>query len=89
MRPLLLLLAFVATGALRAQAQRPLARIDSSAVLVGQQAHLWLSVTYRADKGGNIVWPSIADTLSSHIEVVRDSGVDTVMPDKNDPYLLK
>lgn len=89
MRPLTLLLTLLLCGALRAQDVKPLARIDTPAVLIGQQAHLWLSVTYRADKGGAITWPVIGDTLTSHVEVVRDSGVDTVMPDKNDPYLLK
>ncbi|MFT3885842.1 MAG: hypothetical protein QM724_10545 [Flavobacteriales bacterium] len=90
MRTLPLLTGLLLAAASFAQPARPLARIDSSAVLIGQQAHVWLSVTYRVDKGGgNIVWPSIPDTLTSHIEVVRDSGVDTVMPDKNDPYLLK
>ncbi len=75
-----------------AQDAKPEAKLDKDNILIGQQAHLDLSVTYRVDQGkqANIVWPAIADTLSGKIDVVHDSGVDTILPKKEaDPYLFK
>lgn len=76
---------------LHAQEVKPTMALDRDHLLIGQQAHIDLSVTYRADKGGvAIQWPNIADTLTAHLDVVHDSGVDTVLPDKaRDPYLFK
>lgn len=81
---------FVAVFA-AAQAVTPLAVLDTSAIMIGQQARLDLSVTYRVDRGSsvNIAWPSIADTLTERIDVVKDGGVDTVLVDPaNDPFLF-
>lgn len=92
MRTLLLTALLATTAALRAQDVRPIATLDSAGILIGQQAHVELSVTYRVDQGASpaIDWPSIADTLTGHIAVLHDSHVDTIAPDKQrDPYLLK
>lgn len=80
----------MAIGA-QAQAPTPVATLDSTTILIGQQAHLELSVTYRADNGSvDIQWPLITDTITGHVDVLHDSHVDTVLPDrKNDPFLLK
>ncbi len=80
----------VFTGA-TALAQVPQAVLDSNTILIGQQAHVELSVTYRVDAGPvNIVWPVVTDTISSKIPVLHDSHVDTILPDKkNDPFLFK
>ncbi len=70
----------------------PEAALDRDQFLIGQQAQLTLSVTYRVDQGSanTIGWPAIGDTLTAHVEVVKDSGVDTILPDKaGDPYLFK
>ncbi len=76
---------------LAAQEVAPQMRLDRDRILIGQQAHIDLSVTYRVDHGGDtILWPSIGDTLTGHLDVVHDSGIDTVLPDKqHDPYLFK
>ena len=75
---------------IRAQQPVPSATLDSSSIRIGEQVHLKYSIAYRMDEGGgNIQWPVIGDTLPQHIEVVHDSGVDTIMPDKqNDPYAV-
>ena len=52
------------------------ARLDSTRMLIGSQSNLELVVT--VPKGSMIHWPAFADTLSSHIEIVRKSGLDTV-----------
>ena len=82
------LLLFAGTGVL---AQTPKAVLDSATILIGQQAHVELSVTYRVDAGPvNIVWPVVTDTVTSKIPVLHDSHVDTILPDKkNDPFLFK
>lgn len=84
----LTLLVFTGTTAL---AQVPQAVLDSNTILIGQQTHVELSVTYRVDAGPvNIVWPVVTDTLTSKIPVLHDSHVDTILPDKkNDPFLFK
>lgn len=81
-------LPIVLLAAVPALAQLPVAQLDTASIRIGEQVQLRYTIAYRMDQGGgNIQWPTIADTLPQHIEVVHDSGVDTVMPDKqNDPY---
>ncbi len=87
MRKLLSLLLLLPLG-LSAQDLAPVAELDTQAIRIGEQTRLKLSVNYRVDKGEQvqIVWPVITgDTITSHIEVLEDSGVDTVV-NSNDPY---
>lgn len=76
---------------LSAQGPKPVAVLDSSSILIGQQAHINLSVTYRADQGPvTVQWPAITDSLAAHVAVVHDSHVDTILPDKQgDPFLFR
>lgn len=76
---------------LQAQDSKPVAVLDTSTILIGQQAHVQLSVTYRVDAGPvHITWPMVTDTITGKIPVLHDSHVDTVLPDKaNDPYLFR
>ena len=87
----LLFAALFFAPALRAQDIKPEASLDKDQILIGQQAHLTLSVAYRADQGKPTVigWPNVADTLTGKIDVVKDSGVDTIPSDPNDPLLRK
>ncbi|MEO7079954.1 MAG: hypothetical protein ABIY71_00455 [Flavobacteriales bacterium] len=84
------LLLFASPVAL-AQTILPKALLDSATILIGQQAHVELSVTYRVDGGPvSIVWPVVTDTITFKIPVLHDSHVDTILPDKkNDPFLFK
>ncbi len=79
------------TSAVMAQDVKPVAKLDTATILIGQQVRLELSVTYNVDKGAvNIVWPTITDTITSKLPILHDSHVDTILPDKqNDPYLFK
>ncbi len=74
-----------------AQEVKPHASLDTNQILIGQQAHVELTVTYRADKGSmNIQWPAIADTITAKVPILHDSHVDTILPDRaGDPYLLE
>lgn len=68
------------------------ARLDTSSILIGQQARLLITLDHRVDQvpGNSITWPAIADTLTAHVSVLHDSHVDTLIPDKAaDPYLLR
>ncbi len=66
------------------------AKLDSSEIRIGQQVQLNLSVQYRVDKGKQvkIVWPIFADTLRKEIEINSQSSIDTIIPDKKDPFLF-
>ena len=51
------------------------ARIDTNVIRIGEQVRLQLEVSHPA--AVSVIWPAIGDTLSAHLEVVRDTGVDT------------
>ena len=74
-----------------AQEVKPEAMLDKDRILIGQQAQLSLSVSYRTDQNlRSVGWPNVGDTLTGKIDVVKDSGVDTLQPDKqNDPLLRR
>jgi hypothetical protein len=75
----------------RAQDAHVDAKLDTAKILIGQQAHLELSVAYRVDKGAvHVQWPAITDTISGKVPILHDSHVDTILPDKqNDPYFFR
>ncbi len=75
-----------------AQQAVPSAELDRSEILIGEPVKVTLRIAYRVDQGSSTVigWPTIGDTLSSHVDVLSANAVDTVMPDKqNDPYLFE
>ncbi len=65
-----------------AQDITPEATLDKDRILIGQQTQLVLSVMYPAASGTVPVvgWPTVSDTLTGKIDVVRESGVDTLPP---------
>ncbi len=70
-----------------AQEIKATATLDSNTIKIGQQVKLKLSIQYKADNGKHIKiqWPDIADTLRKEVEVVGQSKLDTLIPDKNNP----
>lgn len=64
------------------------AELDTNSIIIGQQIKLKLSVDYRVDAGKRIQikWPQINDTIIKQIEVINQSKIDTLIPDKSDPY---
>jgi hypothetical protein len=64
------------------------AELDTSSILIGQQTKLTLSIQYKVNTNDRIriQWPEITDTLRKEIEVVSQTKIDTLIPDKNDPY---
>lgn len=77
----------VATSAL-AQEAVATAELDTSSISIGQQAKLLLKIAYRVDNGKQVQihWPAITDTLRKEVEVVTQSKIDTLIPDKNNPF---
>lgn len=71
-----------------AQDAKVTAKLDSSSILIGQQAKLTLSIQYKVNTNTRIKiqWPEIHDTIRKEIEVVNQTKIDTVIPDKNDPF---
>ncbi|HRH68935.1 MAG TPA: hypothetical protein PLB89_05460 [Flavobacteriales bacterium] len=55
--------------------------LDTTVIRIGEQVHMKMHVSYSPNSVKSIVWPTIADTLERHVEVVHDSGVDTVAGD--------
>ncbi|HEY0976530.1 MAG TPA: hypothetical protein VGE21_03585 [Flavobacteriales bacterium] len=87
-----LLLPLLLSLSLHAQDRIPTASLDRNTLLIGEQAEITLSVTYHVDKAPapQVIWPTFTDTLTGHVDILHDTGVDTVMPNKQgDPYLLE
>jgi hypothetical protein len=71
---------------LNAQQVQVSARIDSSSILIGNQAHIHLTAAYDVKNGvPKIQWPLIGDSLVSKVEVISKSKIDTVIVDKANP----
>ncbi len=67
------------------------ATLDSSSILIGQQTKLTLSIEYKVNTNDRIIiqWPEIKDTLRKEIDVVRQTKIDTIIPDKDDPFTFQ
>jgi len=87
---LLLLFGLGISFTLTAQDIKATAKFDNSSIKIGQQAKLQLSVQYKADNGKHIKiqWPEITDSIRKEVEVVGQSKIDTIIPDKNNPFQI-
>ncbi len=72
----------------KAQEIKASAKLDNNSIRIGEQVKLQLSIQYRVDAGKQmkIQWPEIADTIRKEVEVVGQSKIDTLIPDKNNPF---
>lgn len=75
-------------GGAFAQDIKATAELDTNSIRIGQQVKLNLSIQYRVDKGQQVkvYWPGINDTLIKQVEVVGQTKIDTIIPDKNNPF---
>ena len=80
-----LVLGIFTTSAQTPQASA-IARIDSTTLIIGDQARMELTVTVPA--GSRLDWPFFADTLVKNVEILRKSGLDTVASDR-EKYTLR
>lgn len=57
------------------------ATLDTNKILIGQQFHLDLKISFSAEK--KVQFPIVGDTLISQIEIVEKSAIDTVFDKDN------
>ena len=83
----IVLLAVVTYG----QQARPFAQLDTTKIRIGEHVTLDLSISYRVDEGeSKILFPSLKDTITGKVEVVKAGMVDTSLIDpENDPYAFR
>lgn len=53
---------------------------DTTVIKIGEQVQLLFTLEHGAN-AQSVQWPAVGDTLSAHIEVIKDSGPDTVPAD--------
>lgn len=88
---LLLLISLLLPFCCSSQEPRVQAVLDTAKLRIGEQAKIDLYFQYNANEGNlSVVWPEIGDTLSSKVEVISVSPIDTTIPDSKAPsYLLQ
>lgn len=70
-------------------AQKVSLRLHQDSIMLGAQGKLSIDVSYPLEAGRTQVqWPIISDTLAQGIEVVAQSKVDTLLKDKEEPYVF-
>lgn len=62
------------------------ANLEKNSIQIGDQVKLEIKVTVPA--GSRLQWPMLLDTLVQQVEIVRKSGIDTVVSDK-EKFTLK
>lgn len=77
----ILFLIFIFAGNVFSQNVIATAKLDSNKILVGDQVKLKVQVTYPTKTA--ITWPLLNDSLTSKIEIVEKSKIDTVSKDAN------
>ncbi|HEX7412100.1 MAG TPA: hypothetical protein VF298_08180 [Bacteroidales bacterium] len=70
---ILIMLSF--TKPVISQTVQATAKIDTAAISIGQQ--VWLHLNLTVPKKTKVIWPILQDSLTSHVEIVRKSAIDT------------
>ena len=90
MRVLASIAVLIATPALAQPWGGSGAQLDKTEMRIGEQVELTLHVDHQRDVLSSVQWPSIGDTLSAHLEIVNDLGIDTLIVDpEGDPDELR
>jgi hypothetical protein len=63
------------------------ATLDTTSITLGQQ--VFLNLNFTAPKEANVIWPKLQDSLTSHIQIVRKSAVDTMLTGSTRTYHQK
>ncbi len=87
---ILFFFAVVASLALKSQVEVH-AVLDSSKIRIGEQTKLDIYLSYDAStqKNLDIVWPLIEDTLKKGLEIINTTQIDTTIPDKTKPNIVR
>ena len=73
----LVLLIMSLTSPVISQTVQATAKVDTAAIAIGQQ--VWLHLDLTVPKRAKVIWPLLKDSLSSHIEIVGKTPVDTTV----------
>jgi hypothetical protein len=52
------------------------ATLDTASIILGQQ--VFLNLNFTAPKEAKVIWPKLQDSITSHIQIVRKSAIDTI-----------
>lgn len=63
------------TNPVSAQTVQATAKVDTTAIAIGQQ--VWLHLNLTVPKETKVIWPVLQDSLNSNVEIVRKSAIDT------------
>ena len=65
--------------------------LDTNSILLGEQTNIRIGMIYRLDTGKevNLQFPNIGDTLLNDIEVIEKGEIDTVIVDKENPFVFQ
>lgn len=74
--PVLVMLISGITSPVISQTGQATAKVDTAAIAIGQQ--VWLQLNFTVPKESKVIWPFLKDSLTSHVEIVRKSAIDTV-----------
>jgi hypothetical protein len=73
----LMLLLLSAANPLMSQTAQVTARIDTANIAIGQQ--VWLHLDFTVPKKAKVLWPFLKDSLTSDVEIVHKSAIDTAV----------
>lgn len=73
-----------------AQGIRVSASLDTNQLLIGEQTTLHLTIDYSAESGiKQLVFPTFYDTINQYVEILSKSAIDTLIPNKDEPFLFQ
>jgi hypothetical protein len=82
-----ILILIISISAVNAQKYSVEAVANTKSILIGEQINITLKSNYRVDEGEiNIVFPTLYDTINEFIEIVNKSAIDTLIPNKDEPF---
>jgi len=85
-----ILILVLSVFSLNAQNYSVEAKADTNYILIGEQINITLKVNYRVDEGEMaILFPTLHDTINEFVEIVNKSTIDTLIPNKDDPYAFE
>ncbi len=73
---ILIFIFFVFANQLQAQNTEAFAKLDTNAIMIGDQIGLELGI--KLPLGFTTLWPAISDTITENIELISRSGIDTI-----------
>jgi hypothetical protein len=82
-----ILILIISISAVNAQKYSVEAVANTKSILIGEQINITLKSNYRVDEGEiNIVFPTLYDTINEFVEIVNKSTIDTLIPNKDEPF---